>query len=304
MKRTLGFLFLFFLLTLSTPCFAKYSVRLGVLLEDMSKENVERIKSQSQEFHYHTGIDLRMVIQKRHDLLIRLFQNKDVDFLLTGLSQVLALEKANVPFKIILRGYRPNQSDSFILLLSHKKNKAVQDDLLLTAPLSSYIQQFPILVIGKKLDNHPLVIPDTASLPKKVLERDVQYSIPFFKKLFTDTSGAIVLDLASFNRRLFGMIKSYRDRLSIEKACGCKVYKMSAPIPPGFVIVRQDFFQQHPLQTYKLMEFFLTSEKRSLHFFHNVLNLDGFTTATNNATTPFSFLLSRFNFHQLATLDL
>src|SRR3989338_7970987 len=84
----------------------QYSLRLGCVLEDVSKENLERIKAISHAFNYRFGIDLRIVVQRRQDLLIRLYQSNSVDFVLTGLAQVLALAKSESPYKVILKSYK------------------------------------------------------------------------------------------------------------------------------------------------------------------------------------------------------
>ena len=279
----------------------QYSLRLGCVLEDLSKENLERIKAISHAFNYRFGIYLRIVIQKRQDLLLKLYQNNSVDFILTGLSQVLALEKSESPYKVILKSYKKDKSDAFVVLLvSPRNHTAVADPL--PFPTERWLVGKSHIVLSEATASHSLLFPDISANSDRLVVKTIEYSPHFFKDHFTKLPNPVIVDLREFPHPQFGKVRSYRDISGIEKTCGCKVEKMSVPIPDQLILVNPAFYETRPLQTYQLMEFFLliADDVQQSKNVQRLFKADGFVTATNSLITPFSYFLTRFKFPELA----
>jgi ABC-type phosphate/phosphonate transport system substrate-binding protein len=282
---------------------AQYSLQLGVVLEDMSKANLERIKTLSQAYNQKFGIDFRVVIQKRQDLLIKLYQNESVDFILTGLPQVLALEKNEVPYKVLLRSYRTKKSDPFVVFMSQHKSR---ESPLLTFPAEHYLAGRSHIVLSEETAKQQFFFPKMSSKAEQLVVKDIEYSTTFFKSHFTTLDNPILVDIKSFSYEAFGKIRSFREKEKLEKKCNCVVIKMSPPIPQRLVLVNPKFYEKRPLQTYQLMEFFLHISDDPKHRARllTLFDLDGFVTATNNVISPFEYLYSQFKFAKLAAWDL
>lgn len=296
------------LLLVSLTCFLpnetglteQYSLRLGCVLEDVSKENLEIIKALSHAFNYRFGMDLRIVVQRRQDLLLRLYQNNSVDFVLTGLAQVLALAKSESPYKIILKSYRKDRSDPVAVLLSSAKTKTTPMETL-QFPAGRWVGDKSHIVLSEATATHILLFPDLVSHPNKLVIKSIDYSSSFFDDHFSKLPASVIVDLKEFPYSKFGKIRSYRDTAEIEKNCGCKVEKMTS-IPDQIILVNPVFYDTRPLQTYQLMEFFLllADDAQQSRNIHKLFKVGGFVTATNNLVTPFSYFLTRFKFLDLA----
>lgn len=296
-----------FILFPTRPAFGQYSIRLGYVLEDMSKSNLEKINTLSHAFSYRFGVDIRFVFQKRADLLLKLYQNDAVDFLLTELPQLLALEKSQTPYKVILKSMSRELSDSFIILLTSKKQQHSKenkngDSIKLQLPMEYLFSERSHVILSEKTSSNKLFFPDLANYSQKLLIKDIRYTKDFFASHFNTLENPLIVDIRKFPNKTYSKIRSYRDASSIEKVCGCKVYKMSSPIPDKLILVRPAFYKEHPLQTYQLMEFFLllSDDVNQSKNISMVFKVDGFLTATNNLLSPYMYFLSRFKFKDLA----
>lgn len=304
-QKVFGSILILFFFVFSFPQLsaAQYHIRLGVVVEDMSKENLDRIKVLTHAFNYKFGVDLRIVVQKRQYLLLRLFQTGSVDFILTGLPQVLALEKNQLSFKVILRSYKRDRSDSFMLLMASKTG---QDSARLQFPVERFFVAKSHVILSEKTASNKLFLPDLSAHSKRLIIRDLGYSPQFFKQQFSLFKDAIVVDIRNFSLKKFGKIRSFRDKSIIEKKCKCKVLKMSVPIPDKILLVNPAFYAKRPLQTYQLMEFFLLLSDDPQHAknIEQLFKVGGFMTATNNLVFPFSYFLTKFSFNELANWTL
>jgi hypothetical protein len=279
-------------------------VKFGLLLPELSKENLDGVKDQAQLFRYHTGVDLIIVVQKQHDLMMKLFQNKDIDFMLTGLPQVLAMQKLGMSHKVVLKSQQFALSDKFLVLLTKKLEKPGLEDPFFGTSIAGSFSGFKELLYNKTMEGHPIWSNENISIPKRMVTHELGFATEPLQKIWGSSDAPILMEFARFPVTSFGKIQSTQDIPSIEKRCKCKVVKMSPPIPSHFLVVRSDFLQEHPLLTYKVMEFFLTSDPGNLRFFKDLFQIDRFCIATSNATSGFGFLSAKFSFPQLLSLDL